>query len=74
MDENDLPSNGELAKRVLYMIAFIAIVVCVWCAVRYGGVALTILAGGISLLLICLFIRLCIDVHSIAKNIEKKNK
>ena len=73
MNENGFPDNKTILKRVGIAIVFIAVVVALVCAKEHLSIVIWFLAAALSILLIILFIRLCIDVHTIAKHIDKYN-
>lgn len=69
MNENEFPDNKTLLKRSCIALAFIAVIIALVCAKENLYIVVWILASGLSIFLISLFIRLCVDVHKIAKHI-----
>lgn len=73
MNENEFPDNKKILKRVAIVIALIAVAASLIFAKDYLSIVIWFLATVLSIFIIILFIRLCFDVHSIAKHIEKSN-
>lgn len=73
MNENEFPDSKTILKRVGIAIIIIAVVVALICAKEYISIVIWFLVAALSIFLIILFIRLCIDVHTIAKHIIKDN-
>lgn len=71
MNENEFPDNKTLLKRSCIALAVIVIIIALVCAKENLYIAVWILASALSIFLISLFIRLCLDVHKIAKHITK---
>lgn len=73
MENNELPSTRTILKRGgIALVILICVVVIIWGFQNKTPQVITFLGIAIGCTLTALFIRLCIDVHKIAKHFEDK--
>lgn len=67
-----LPDNKTILKRSFIVILLVLIFALFYLLLKYSTVLFVYIAAvAVSLVFLILFIRLCIDVHKIARHIEK---